>query len=131
MKFTLTALVLLLMIMGCANVPPRVTYAPNEPINIEKPFFLVVNRDRAEVEKALKKEGVKISEQSLSSIYELRVRVGRSVAHQDCGSVHNVSYEVLDRGMRVMIIKGRGPAGSCKPNIFDQMSKELVAQSAN
>ena len=130
MKSILAASLLLLITMGCANVAPRVTFAATEPIDIERPFFLVVNRDGEQVEKALSKEGVKITNANLDSIYELRVRVGRNLSREKCGSVHNVSYEVLDRGMRVMIIKGRGPTGSCQPNIFEQMSKELVAQSA-
>lgn len=130
MKSILTASVLLLMIMGCANVPPRVTYAPSEPINRDRPFFLVASRERAKIEKALKQEGVATTAQNLTSMYELRVRVGRSLSNEKCGSVRNVSYEVLDQGMRVMIIKGRGPTGSCTSNIFEQMSKMLVAQSA-
>ena len=130
MKSILVASLLLLITMGCANVAPRVTFAPTEPIDIERPFFLVVNREGAKVEKALSNAGIKITNANLASTYELRVRVGRELSNNKCGNVHNVSYEVLDRGMRVMIIKGRGPTGSCEPNIFEQMSKKLAAQSA-
>ena len=98
-------------------------------IDTSKPFFVVAKRQKSEIEKALKKEGIPTTEKLGVSAYQLRVRVGSTRLTKTCGSVNNVSYEILDQGIRILAMKGRGPTGGCDPNIFDQMSKLIVAKS--
>ena len=125
----LLVLIFSITVMACSNVPPKITTPAMEPIDVSKPFYVVAERQKSEIEKALEKAGIKVSDSAFDAEYHLRVQVGTSRRTLDCGSVNNVIYAVMHRGIEVLGMKGRGPTGSCEPNIFDQMTQAIVARS--
>jgi len=131
MKTVSTSLVLFfsVMLMACSNIPPKITMPAMAPIDVSEAFYVVAERQKPEIEKALKKEGIKVAARAFDAGYQLRVRVGTNRRTLDCGSVNSVTYQLMKGGAEVLGMKGRGPTGSCDPNIFDQMTQAIVARS--
>ena len=59
--------------------------------------------------------------------YTLIAKVGsKRGSSEPCGTTNNVVYDLRSGSGRVLVIKGRGRTGTCKPNIFDDMSQKLA-----
>ncbi len=123
--FGLTA-TLLLQIACTTTVPATVTWSGRFPLDKDGGVWVVATRQREALLASLQNAGIKIATDYGSVSYSLRVRVGRSRAGMRCGPVNNVSYVVNGPGKLLIVIKGRGVTGSCKPSVFDDMSQTLA-----
>ena len=56
----------------------------------------------------------------------MNVKVEKNRGNRTCGRISNVAYILDGNGRHLMVIKGRGPTGSCTPNVFDDMSQKLA-----
>jgi hypothetical protein len=114
------------LLMGCTTpVPPTVTQPPLEPLSADAEIFVVAVRQNEQVKQSLRDAGFRLGDRSSGDGYRLVVKVGRGRGNQGCGSINNVSYSLYQGSTRMMVMKGRGPTGACKPSIFDDMSREL------
>lgn len=127
--FGLTALILLQA--ACSSiVPATITRSSPVPLERDGGVWVMATRERAAIVKSLENAGikvVKVVKDVSGANYLLNVRVGSSRGGSGCGSIHNVTYILTptERRMRLMVIKGRGRTGSCKPSVFDNMSQAL------
>jgi len=132
-SLTLVSLVLAIplgLMSACASeVPPTVTMSPVAPIIRSEGIYIIAAQMRDPVKESLIQAGLKPVDRPATSGYALEVRVGKSRSSGDCGSVRNVAYILTAARSRVMVIKGRGPTGSCPENIFNGMSKALASHS--
>jgi hypothetical protein len=120
------------LLLACSTtVPATITMRPTAPIKRSSPFFVVTRSQRESIEKSLGAAGLQVSDDPSKVGYSIEVRIGGSRGSRDCGTVNNVVYIVTAGGQRVMVIKGRGPTGSCSPNIFDDLSKQLAANTSD
>lgn len=124
--FGLTALILLQA--ACSSiVPATITRSSPVPLERDGGVWVMATRERAAIVKSLQNAGIIVAKDFGEAHYFLNVRVGSSRGGSGCGSVHNVTYilTLTERRMRLMVIKGRGRTGSCKPSVFDNMSQAL------
>ena len=124
----LAALTLSLGFLGaCATaVPPMITQHPVAPIVKSEGMYLIASRHRDTIKESMTRAGLKPVDSPTGS-YSLEVNVGKGRGSGDCGTVSNVNYILTSAGGRVMVIKGRGPTGSCDDNIFAAMSQKLAS----
>ena len=113
--------------MACSSpVAPTTTVEPHSPLERGAALYVTANRQRPRVVQALRSAGLKTTDQMQSGTYTLVVKVGKSRGSQPCGTTNNVVYDLRSAGGRVLVIKGRGQTGTCKPNVLDDMSKKLA-----
>jgi hypothetical protein len=116
-----------LLLAGCASPVPPVTRA-HGPIQqgLPESLYVQANRDREAVVASLERGGFEVAPDLRGATFMLTVRIGKQRNSQDCGSLHNVVYELRYEAMPVAEIKGRGWTGTCYPNILDQSTAELL-----
>jgi hypothetical protein len=121
------ALLLLVAVGGCASIVPPQTkvFAPIDP-GIAPRVFVTTNEERETVVAALERAGFSITSDLRKTPLVLAVRLGGRRSTRGCGSIRNVVYDLRHAGVRIALIKGRGWAGSCTPNILLDMSAELA-----
>ncbi len=117
---------LVLQVACSTTVPATVTRMPPFPLDKEGGVWLIAQRQRPAIVASLEEAGIRLAENFRDTEYSLEVQVGSSRGSSKCGSTNNVSYSLNSGGRRVMTIKGRGATGSCKPGIFDDMSRKLA-----
>lgn len=122
--FVLT-LILLLEAACSSTVPPTATKRAPIPLDRNAGVYVVAQQQREAIIDSLWNAGIEIATDLGSMGYGLDVRLGSSRGNRPCGSVHNVVYTLSNAGRRLLVIKGRGATGTCDPNIFDEMSREL------
>ena len=119
------------LVSACTTeVPATVTLKPNAPLRSNATIFLVAPEQRDRIVTSLVAAGLQVTDEWTGDTYSLTVKVGNNRTGHSCGAVNNVAY-VLSRGERLAVIKGRGPTGSCEPNIFDDMSQKLASFKAS
>lgn len=119
---------LILLQFACTStVPASITKRAYAAIDPDAAIFVIASQQREAIVASLEKAGARLSPDPEGMDYALDVQLGQNRAIKNCGSVHNVSYSLTRAGRRLMVIKGRGATGTCDPNIFDDMSRELVA----
>ena len=123
------ALLLVALAVACANIKPPVAkvLSPIDP-NLERVVYVTTRRSREDVVAAFKRAGFRVASDARETSIVVEVSHG-GVRNQDarCGTLQNVSYTVLQGGVRVAIIKGRGwTSPSCDPNIYAQMNLVLA-----
>jgi len=120
----------MLFLAACATpVSPTVTMNRGPSLSADSMIYLSVRVERERIAQSLQDAGFTTTARLADAQYTLEVTAGRSRRGTSCGHVRNVSYILTDRAQRVMAIKGRGLTGSCVPNIFDAMSRELASQT--
>ena len=121
-------LALPLLLMACSSlVPATVTQAPTVILSKEQTMLLSAGRQRPRIAQSLRDAGVTVVAETSNANYSLHVDVGRHRSNRSCGAMNNVRYMLLQAGVRLIVIKGRGWTGSCSPNIFDDMSRTLAS----
>src|SRR5215470_2995213 len=128
-RATAGGLLLVAAAVACANIKPPVAkvLSPLDP-DLERVVFVTTSRSREDVVAAFKRSGFRVASDARETSIEVQVRHG-GVRSSDarCGTLQNVSYVVLQGGVRVAIIKGRGwTSPSCEPNIYAQMNLVLA-----
>lgn len=89
--------------------------------------YVLPEQDGPVIQESLEKVGFTVAPDATSAAYVLRVSVGGKRGTQPCGTVHNVRYQLASADSTVLEIKARGPIGSCRPSVYDEMSGALRA----
>jgi hypothetical protein len=129
LRGTAGAMLLVAAAIACANVRPPVAkvLAPLDR-DLERVVFVSTTRSREDVVAAFKRSGFRVATDARETSIVVEVRHG-GVRNRDdhCGTLQNVSYVVIQGGVRAAIIKGRGwTSPSCDPNIYAQMNLVLA-----
>ena len=123
------ALLLVAAAIACANVRPPLAkvLAPLDP-DLERVVFVSTTRSREDVVAAFKRSGFRVATDARETSIVVEVRHGGVRTRDErCGTLQNVSYTVLQGGVRAAIIKGRGwTSPNCDPNIYAQMNLVLA-----
>jgi hypothetical protein len=114
---------------ACSSpVPATTTYAPTAPLQRGAVFYVTANLQRPRIIQSLREAGLKTTDQMNNGTYTLIAKVGsKRGSSQPCGTTNNVVYDLRSGAGRVLVIKGRGATGTCKPNVFDDMSQKLAS----
>jgi hypothetical protein len=113
---------------ACSSlVPATATYEPTAPLEPGAVFYVTANSQRPRIIEALRAAGLKTTDQVNGGTYTLIAKVGnKRGSSAPCGTTNNVVYDLRSDAGRVLVIKGRGQTGTCKPNVFDDMSQKLA-----
>ena len=116
----------LVLLSSCTTpLPATVTRAPVSPLKSNPKIFVRAAAQRERIVESLRNAGLEAMNSSSGPDYTLEVRVGRSRRSTPCGGISTVAFVLSHEGRYVLVIKGRGLTGSCRPNIFDDMSHKL------
>ena len=118
----------LVLLSSCtAPVPATVTRAPATALRSNPKIFVQATIQRGRIVESLRNAGINAQDSLPGADYTLLVKVGRNRRSTPCGGISNVAYLLSGEGRYVLVIKGRGPTGSCITNVFDDMSHELAS----
>ena len=110
------------------RIPATITRRSPIALMADPRILLITNRQPQRITESLEMAGLRVFSKGRAD-YTLVVVVGNNRSGSGCGTVRNVAYTLSSNGMRELVtIKGRGATGRCEPNIFDDMSRKLVAQ---
>ena len=129
--FVLFSISFVLMLACTTRVPPTVTRPPVSPFPKDAKIFLQAARDHPRIQQSLQNAGFSLSTEWSGAEYALLVKIGARRGAGKCGTVNNVAYVLTTGGRRVMVIKGRGPTGTCPGNILDEMSRTLASYAGS
>lgn len=122
------ALVLLAACLGgCASEGVRVTQLGPLPGDGEATLFVVASRQKPRIEASLRDAGFQVVDDLLATPYFLRVTVGTDKGRKSCGALANVKYDLRHANRRVLELAAAGWTGACPDNVFDAMSRRLMA----
>jgi hypothetical protein len=121
----------LLAMLGCSSeVPATVTVRPQLPLPANAKVLVLAAYQRDRIIQSVERAGLSVTDEWGGADYILEVKLGSTRRTMTCGTVRNVIYVVSRRRASRMVVKARGPTGSCDPNVFDEMSRKLAAFSA-
>ena len=124
----LGCLLLIILLSSCSSrVPPAVTMGPPTLFSEDAKLIVRAPRQLGRIVQSLHDAGFETTTEWSGNDYSLDVKVGSNRSRQACGTINNVAYVLSGRNQRLMVIKGRGPTGSCADNIFDDLSRELAS----
>jgi hypothetical protein len=127
--YGLGLLLMLALTSACSTaVPATVTWGPNAVLSAQSTIMFNSNAQDLRIAESIKNAGLRLATGGAPPDYMLQVQVGSSRSSSDCGTVNNVAYILNSSAGRILVLKGRGPTGSCSPNIFDDMSQLLARQ---
>jgi hypothetical protein len=122
----------LVLLSGCtAPVPATVTRAPATALESNPKVFVQATVQQGRIVESLRNAGIDAQDSLPGADYTLVVKVGRNRRSTQCGGISNVAYLLSGEGRYVLVIKGRGLTGSCRPNIFDEMSEMLASYAGS
>jgi hypothetical protein len=110
---------------ACTPSAPEVHVLQRPLWGADTAIYLTAPRQKAEIARALQAAGFTLVEQPTSSAYLLRVNLGNTQGSEPCGTLHNVRYELRDAGRTLVVAEAKGWTGTCQPNVFDDVSREL------
>lgn len=119
------ALVLSIVLGGCAPTAPEVRVLAPLPRGVDPAMYLTAARQKEEIARALRGAGFQVVDRVEDSPYLLRVTIGVDQGSRPCGTLNNVRYELRLQGRTVVEAEAKGWTRSCEPNIFDAVSREL------
>jgi len=124
-----TALLAISFLTSCAaTVEPTITQFPTAELKSDAPIYVIANRQRPRVVRALREAGLNVTNRVTNDSYSLRVLIGRPRITQSCGPKTNIVYILNAFGQRLFVLKSRGYSGDCEPNMLDDMSRVLAQQ---
>lgn len=120
-------LALLVVALASCNTPvlATVSWGPAAPIDQGHTLFVTAKRQVARLEQSLVEAGFEVTRRAGNADYLLRVDVGSGRGSRACGPSSNVRYILSQGRKRILVLKGRGRTGACKPNLFDDLSRLL------
>ena len=89
-------------------------------------IFVVATRQKARIIESLEAVGIKVSQDLAEAGFMLRVTVGTDQGWRDCGTRNNVKYSLRREGVAVVELAEKGWTGTCTPNVFDVLSRQLA-----
>lgn len=118
-----------LVLAGCRSTPK--SHPEIAIVKVENPtVFLVAAKEKGAVRASLERAGFKVERDHLATPHFLRVTVGFTQGFRSCGQEHNVRYELVIEGKRVIDLRRRGYTGTCVPNVLDALSEDLYERLA-
>ena len=119
---------LAIAVSGCASdgTPPKTEFSL--PQGLATPIYVTAARQKADIIQSLRKVGFNIVDNMEDSDYLLRATIGVDQGSQDCGTRNNVRYQIRYRERTVAEAGAKGWTGSCRPNVFDEVSQSLRQQ---
>jgi hypothetical protein len=118
-------LLLSIFLSGCSPITPEVRLFGTLPQGIDTPIYVTAARQKNEIISALRGAGFHIVDHMDDSLPFMRVTIGTDQGSQPCGTLNNVRYELRFEGRDVAEATAKGWTASCKPNIFDEVSREM------
>lgn len=118
-------LALAMILGGCVPTPPEVFVFGTLPRGVDPTISVTAAREKEAITRALRQAGFRVTERLEESAYLVRVTIGVAQKSQACGTLNNVSYELRSQGQTVIEVVAKGWTGSCEPNVFDAVSREL------
>lgn len=110
---------------GCAPTAPQVRVLAPLPRAGDAAIYLTAARQKEEIARALRAAGFRLAERVDETPYYLRVTIGSDQGSRACGTLNNVRYDLRLQGRSAVVAEAKGWTGSCEPNIFDAVSREL------
>lgn len=121
-------LALQLGVFACSSrVNPMVTVGPTMPLTLEPKIYVIASSQVQRVHQAMTDAGLPPAKTREEANYLLQVNIGAYRGSRDCGPTNNVAYILNAHNQRILVMKGRGRTGACKPNIIDDMSRTLAS----
>ncbi|HVN87709.1 MAG TPA: hypothetical protein VMW17_22965 [Candidatus Binatia bacterium] len=125
LRFSALARLLIVATVGCAPTAP-VVQVIEEPPHWDKPrVYLTAARQRDEVARGLRAAGFQLVDEIDDRSYFLRVTIGSTQSSRPCGTLNNVRYELRVQGRTIVTAEAKGWTGTCEPNVFDDVGREL------
>lgn len=118
-------LVMTPLLVGCTPKAARVEFARRLPSS-EPRVFLVAAQQKERIAESLQEAGFELADDLLDAPYLLRVTLGNEKDFRACGTLSNVKYSLRHEGRSVVDLTAAGWSGTCKPNVFDEMSERLI-----
>jgi hypothetical protein len=118
-------LMIVFSVVGCTPVTPEVQVFEPLPEGIDTPIYLTAARQKDNIKRALRVAGFRIVDRMEDSLRLMRVTIGVDQGSQTCGTLNNVRFQIRYEGRNVVEATAKGWTGSCQPNIFDEVSREM------
>ncbi len=118
-------LLLSIFLAGCSPIAPEVRIFETLPRSIDTPIYVTAARQKGEIIRALRDAGFHIVDHMEDSLRLMRVTIGADQGSQPCGTLNNVRYQLRFEGRNVAEASAKGWTGSCQPNIFNEVSREM------
>lgn len=114
-----------LLAVSCGPKAARIEFERPLPSR-EARVFLVAPAQKERIARSLREAGFELAPDILDVPYLLRVTVGVRQDLKPCGELTNVKYSLRHQSLDVVEISAKGWTGDCEPNVFDEMSRELM-----
>jgi hypothetical protein len=122
---TILFLLMSIALAGCSPVTPEVQVFEPLPHGIDTPIYVTAARQKDKIKRALRDAGFRIVDRMEDSLRLMRVTMGVDQGTQTCGTLNNVRFQLRYEGRNVVEATAKGWTGSCQPNIFDEVSREM------
>ena len=116
---------LCIALAGCSPIAPEVRVFETLPQGINTPIYVTAARYKDEIKRALRNAGFRIVDRMEDSLRLMRVTIGADQGSQSCGTLNNVRFELRFENRNVAEASAKGWMGSCQPNLFDEVSREM------
>jgi hypothetical protein len=113
------------ILAGCADRASQIRVVEQLPRGADPFIFVTAARQKNEVVRALRTAGFRLVDAQVDGAYLLRVTVGIDQDSQACGTLNNVRYALRVERRDIIEAVAKGWTGTCEPNIFDTVSREL------
>lgn len=112
-------------LVGCAPTAPEVHIFEPLPRGIEPAIYLTAALQKEAILRTLRDAGFHLVDHMADGAYLLRITLGVSQGSRPCGTLHNVRYQLRFQGRTMVEAEAKGWTGSCEPNVFDAISREM------
>lgn len=113
------------ILAGCSETAPQIRIIEPLPHGQEPSIYLTAARHKNEVGRFLHAAGFQITDIQTDNTYLLRVTVGIDQGSRACGTLNNVRYALRKDNRDIIEATAKGWTGTCEPNVFDTVSREL------
>lgn len=128
MKHLISGLLFILaatILPGCSETATHIRIIEPLPRGQEPSIYLTAARHKNEIGRFLQTAGFQIADTQTDNTYLLRVTVGIDQGSQACGTLNNVRYALRKNNRDVIEATAKGWTGTCEPNVFNAVSREL------
>lgn len=110
---------------ACSPIAPEVQVFETLPHSIDTPIYVTAARQKDEIIHALRDSGFHVVDRMEDGLRFMRVTIGVDQESRPCGTLNNVRYQLRFEGRNVAEASAKGWTGSCQPNIFDEVSRQM------
>jgi hypothetical protein len=123
-------LLLVIAVAGCGPTATAVRVLGPLPLGADRAIFVTAARQKKEIVRALRGAGFDVADRVADGSSLLRVTLGVEQGSRPCGTLNNVRYQLRVQGRDVIVAEAKGWTGSCEPNVFDEVSREIKRRMA-